>query len=375
MTIIPTVQIAPIVSFSFRWRRFRLAETDASDLVSAACYRRSKHVGIHAVIVAELKLGNVQWHIFGAHLVERADYAAFEDRPETFNRVGVNRTDNVLLVTVFYGLARIFLQAPIDLVLVRRQQADFIGHGLTDKLFDVLLRDVIEYAGNHIALALNRTDDGRLASSSAAALAVVALNPVAVVILAADPCFVNLDNSAKLRFRGDQRSADFVAHRMGRLVTAKAHHALDLKGAHSLLAGKHEMGDAIPVAEGLLRVLKDRAHQCRKAIAVLVTRLTEPMERLVARGVVQVSIATTRTGDTLRPAASNQVTKARFVVTDRKAVLKLADGHLRDGLRTICHGGYPLEPERRRMLPQPREIVKRQIFASAEPGAGQLPIG
>lgn len=44
MIIPPMARTTPIVSPLARWRRFRLAETDASDLVSAACYRRSKHM-------------------------------------------------------------------------------------------------------------------------------------------------------------------------------------------------------------------------------------------------------------------------------------------------------------------------------------------
>jgi predicted secreted hydrolase len=58
-------------------------------MISASPNRRSENIGIKAVIVAELKLGNVQRHIFSGHFVERAR-ATFEDRPETFNRNGVN---------------------------------------------------------------------------------------------------------------------------------------------------------------------------------------------------------------------------------------------------------------------------------------------
>src|SRR5580692_2628346 len=115
--------IAPV---SFRWPRFRLAETDASDLVSAACYRLLEHVGVHAVIIADLKLRDVERHIFGAHLMERANHAPFEDAPKALNRVRVNRANKVLLVAVLHGFARIFFQAPIDLVLVRSQQAHLI---------------------------------------------------------------------------------------------------------------------------------------------------------------------------------------------------------------------------------------------------------
>ena len=65
----------PVAPLSFRWRRLSLAETDARDHASAACYRAPEHVGIEAVIVAELKLRNVQRHIFGANLMERAGNA------------------------------------------------------------------------------------------------------------------------------------------------------------------------------------------------------------------------------------------------------------------------------------------------------------
>jgi hypothetical protein len=65
--------------------------------VLTSTYCCAENVGIEPIVVAELKLGNVQRHIFGAHLVECADYAALEDRPEAFNRIRVDRTDNVLL--------------------------------------------------------------------------------------------------------------------------------------------------------------------------------------------------------------------------------------------------------------------------------------
>jgi hypothetical protein len=74
------------VSHSGPLASFRLAETDASGHASAACYHRPEHVGIAAVVVPELKFRGVEWQIFGANFVERADHAAFEDRPEAFNR-------------------------------------------------------------------------------------------------------------------------------------------------------------------------------------------------------------------------------------------------------------------------------------------------
>jgi hypothetical protein len=70
---------------------------------------RSENVRIFPIVVAELKLRNVQRHVFGAHFVERAHHAALEDRPEAFDCLSVNRTDDVLALGVVNGRVRIFL--------------------------------------------------------------------------------------------------------------------------------------------------------------------------------------------------------------------------------------------------------------------------
>src|SRR5882724_1601012 len=51
---------------------------------STSLNRRSENVVIEAVVVAELKFGDVERHIFGADLVERADDAALEDAPRGY---------------------------------------------------------------------------------------------------------------------------------------------------------------------------------------------------------------------------------------------------------------------------------------------------
>jgi hypothetical protein len=330
----------PVVAAQARWRRSSLTETDASDLVSAACYRLLKHVRIHPVIVTELKLRDVERHVFCAHFVERADHAAFEDRPEAFNRVRVNRADHVLLYLVAHGFERIFRQAVIDLMIVGREQANLVRNHFTHKRFNVALRYVVQHASDHVSLALDRADDRGFASACATALAGF-LVPMAVVVFAADPRLVNLDYAAKLLLRRDQRSADFVAHGMGRLVATEAHHALDLEGAHSLLARQHEMGDAEPVAERLLSVLENRATEAREPITLRRTGPALPMKGLIAGGVVEIDVAASRASHALRPPTGDQVAKAGFVIPDWKTGLELGRGHLRNWLRTFCHDAYP----------------------------------
>jgi hypothetical protein len=63
---------------------------------SATRYSRTEDVGVIAIVVTELKFGNVERHILATDLVEGADNAAFHQRPETFNRVGVHGTNNVI---------------------------------------------------------------------------------------------------------------------------------------------------------------------------------------------------------------------------------------------------------------------------------------
>jgi hypothetical protein len=52
----------------------------------ASLNRRSENVGIEPIVVAELKFGDVQRHVFCADLVEAPDDAAFEDRPEALGK-------------------------------------------------------------------------------------------------------------------------------------------------------------------------------------------------------------------------------------------------------------------------------------------------
>jgi len=67
------------------------------DLVALASFdRHSENVVIEAVIIAELKFGNIEIKVLFANVVEGADDAVLEDAPESFNRIGVNRADNIL---------------------------------------------------------------------------------------------------------------------------------------------------------------------------------------------------------------------------------------------------------------------------------------
>ena len=64
----------------------RSAQAPLRSKVRAQCStslnRRSKNVIVEAILVPKLELRNVKMQVFLAHVVESADDAALEDRPE-----------------------------------------------------------------------------------------------------------------------------------------------------------------------------------------------------------------------------------------------------------------------------------------------------
>src|SRR5258708_36937120 len=104
--------------------------------------RLRENVFVLAVVVPELKLRDVQRQILLADLVERADDATLEDRPEAFNRVRVHRSDNVLIARVIDdGVLRI---AVLEAEMVGAEQRDFFRHALAHELLKRFLLHVPE---------------------------------------------------------------------------------------------------------------------------------------------------------------------------------------------------------------------------------------
>src|SRR5271170_7296322 len=109
--------------------------------------------------IPELKLGDVERQIFPADFVEAADDPALEDRPEAFNRVGVDRTDDVLTRAVVNDAMRIhFAKVVIGPIAVSAEQTDFGGNGFPHEGFESNLIDLADDAGHNIALAADGSD-------------------------------------------------------------------------------------------------------------------------------------------------------------------------------------------------------------------------
>jgi hypothetical protein len=319
----------PVAPALVRWPRSSLAETDASDHASAACYRHPENIGVIAVVVTEFKLGNVQRHVLGADLVECANHAALEDAPKAFNRVRVNRADNVFLRAVANGSVRkLFPEPVVSPHVIGGEQADLVRDGFTDEAGQSLAVETLYDPRHDIALALDCANDADLAGAGPARTAIT-LIPMLVAGLSADVGFVHLDNAHEFpKFLVLERRPDAVAHVPSGLVGAEAHVAVDLPGADPLLAGRHEVDDAEPLPQIDVRVLKNGPDEVREAVsAALPTVRAFPTIFHGFEG-IDLRAAAAWAVDTVRPAGGDQVTVTGGLV--RKGRLKLSDGHLHD---------------------------------------------
>jgi hypothetical protein len=331
---------APVAQVQTRWPRFRLAETDASDLVSAACYRLSKNVGVVPTIVAKLELGDVQRKICFADLVISADNPALDQRPEAFNGLSVHRADNVFASGMINRLVRIFLaEMLVTDPLIAAQQANLVGNGFTDEALQGRGLNVFNDPGDNIALATDCTSNDGLATAASSATTITAFVFVPVLGEAANESFVNLDNANEFfEFLVRQCCANAMAHVPSRFVGTEAHVAMDLPCADALLAGQHKVDDAKPLSQVYIRVLENRSGNVREPIAARAAIRAFPFE---FHGSERIDPRTAAAGtvDAIGPTMGHEIGVAGVLV--REGRFPLGNGHLVDlaGLLGAGHDG------------------------------------
>lgn len=320
-------------------RSLRRLEDSLSSKASASAYGRSENVGIHAVIVSELELRDVERKVLFADFVEDANHPALNQRPEPFNGVGMDRADNVLALGVIDGRVGIFFsEMLIANPLIGDQQTDFVRDGFMYKAFQCIRAEVLDYAGNDVALAADRASNDGFPGPGATSP--VTMAPVMPILgFSADESFVHLYNAPKLvHIPFDQRGSDLVTHQPSGLVGTEAEEAIDLQRAHSLLAGEHQVDDAKPVFEGLIRVLEDRPGDVREAIGRFLGALVAlPMPRVTLQ-LSRLYSATARAMDAFRPTLTDQIGATGFLIRER--LIELCGGQLVD-VFPGSHGRVP----------------------------------
>jgi hypothetical protein len=315
---------------------------------STSLDRRSENIRVLPVIIAELKLGDIEWHIFPAHFVEGADHAALEDRPEALDGLSVDCADDILPSRVINSYVRVILvERVVAGILIGAKQADPVRDRFADEGGESFGIDIRDHARNDVTLAADRADDWRLAGPDAAcSTAAAAFIPMPVFGQAADESFIDFDNAAELIDVLHESGSDLMAHEPSGPVRAEAHITIDLQSAHALFAGKHEMDDAEPLPQRLVCILENRSSDMRKAV------VSGARGALVAQPIpwhcavpFDLRIATPRARYAFRPAASGKIGATGVFV--REGSFPLDDGHLVDWLGLLCAGhiGSPSRQE------------------------------
>ena len=224
-----------------------------------------ENIGVEAVVIPELKFSDIQRQIFCGNLVIGTDNAALQDRPEAFDGLGMDGTANILPARMVNGFVRVVaVQMFVANPFVGAEQADLGGNAFVDECFEGAGTNVPNHAGDDVALAANGTRQSNILPRAASGPAAAALVPMPVLGLTADEGFVNLDNSHELAeiFVGKAR-ADPVCHVEGGPVRPETERPVDLVGGNPLFAGEHQVDDAEPVPQRLVRVLEDGPCQMR----------------------------------------------------------------------------------------------------------------
>jgi hypothetical protein len=215
-----------------------------------------------------------------------------------------------------------------------------MGDRLPNEGFQCGGLNICDNTGNDIPLTTDSADDWRFAGpDTASSAAAAAFIPMPILGQAADEGFIDLDNPAELPNVFHQGNADLVAHGPSGFVGTEAHVAHNLERAHALLAGQHQMNNAIPITQRLICILKNRIDQNRKPIARRTARgaLSALPMPFAGRQIIDDWITTARAVNTIRPAARLQIRLTRIFVW--KHSLKLSGGKLVNWLRLLAGHG------------------------------------
>ena len=295
--------------------------------VSATTYRRAEDIWIAPIVVPKFELRNIQGQIFAADLVVSSDDAAFDERPEAFDRIRMDCADHVLAdAVVNNAMPEAIVHTVVPRPSIGAEQANAIGHRLFDKPIKDGAAGVLNDACDDIALTANRAHNGSFAGVAPSAYSGF-LIPMPVLIASADVGFINLDNPDQLaEVRVLEARADAMRHVEGCPVRADPHDPLNLEGTDAFLGGQHHMDHSEPSLKTDIRVFEDRSDQNRKPItASLGAARALPMEGAIGEG-VNLVIAAARANDALGPPPRGQIRFAGIV--GREQGLELRDGHL-----------------------------------------------
>jgi hypothetical protein len=301
-------------------------EALASQCASASGprYRLAEYVRLTAVIVAELKLSQVQREILLADMMEAPHHATLEETPKRFEIVGMNLSPYILASTVADGFVReILFQEAIARMFVCGYQVNRFADGLAHECVERYRVCALDYLTDHVALPANGPDYTDFAGTDSAG-DVTLFVPMPVLVFPADEHFVYFDDTHELpEVRIVHSRSKSHAHIPSCLVGSASDLPLNLKCAHAFLGIEHLPENFEPSLERVFRILKDRPAD--DAETVIFAELTEPVERPRVQFIDGGIPAFRALNDAIRPAVLNQIKLARFV--RREAVYQFSERH------------------------------------------------
>ena len=236
---------------------YAAAEAAASVATSASCKDCLEDVRIVAIVVAELKLGQIQRQVGFADVVIGADDSAFEQAPKRFQIVRMDLATHIFMRLVIDMLMReCLMELLIASRFIGRNKADIGRYGLAHKLRHGFGRSIFDDLANHVTFAADRADNCGLARRTAPLHLFV---EVAIAVQAANIGFINFNLAHQLReILVLHRSADALKHIPSRPIISAADLPMDLQSADALLTLPHQIDDLKPRGQRIVGILENR---------------------------------------------------------------------------------------------------------------------
>lgn len=250
--------------------------------------------------------------MLAGNLMESPVNAALQLRPESFNRIRVNRSANIFALTVSNAVM-VITSARKDIVsgvFVRADNRTGFHH-----VGGVSQGDTPRNAGDNVctnfAATLDNAHDGDLVASGCtrAANFLRTLGGVHVRCFAANVGFVRFNDTGEKVATLSHQLANLMRHAPSRLV-GNAGLTLNFLGAHTVLRSRHQEHDMEPRLEGRAGLVEDRPFARVNLMAAIRARVATARFNAVER----VLLRAHRAGAPVRVALVKDVIQARSVV-------------------------------------------------------------
>ena len=286
------------------------SEAFASSDASASSEDISKNIGIVAVVIAKLKLREIERQVRLADIVVRSEDSPFKQRPTIVNICRVDVATHVLMAAMVHRTVVVSHRGemPVASVLIRRYEINLIAYRFLDEFRERCRVRILNHLTDYVSFATDRTEYGSFGRRSGF---VDALAHVAISIFPAEIGFVDFNYAHQFaKVRVLHCGAEPMAQIPRRLIGTRPDLPMNLEGADALLAVKHRIENLKPRCQRIFSVLKNGTGQQSKAVTILCAFRALPTTRQLKR--VDLFVSAARAADAIRPAAGKDVFAALF---------------------------------------------------------------